>query len=66
MLDAVGNEVNVGDSVVFVHHEHYGSTRNVLRKGVVEKINPKTITIARGKGLDTVNRPSDQFILIKE
>ena len=66
MLDAVGNEVNVGDAVVFVHHERYGSTRNVLRKGVVEKINPKTITITRSKGWDTVNRPSDQFIVIKE
>ncbi|AHY26792.1 hypothetical protein vB_AbaP_Acibel007_21 [Acinetobacter phage vB_AbaP_Acibel007] len=57
-VDAFGNEVNEGDSVVCVVHERYGSTRNILVAGSIVKLNKRTATIDIGKP-DYIIRPSD-------
>jgi hypothetical protein len=60
MKDFCGNELNVGDQVVFIRKENKNSW---LAHGIVEKIHAKMITISSG-GMQYKTYPQDRVYRI--
>lgn len=62
MLDAVGKDITEGCTVAYAHTGRSGT--HTLHTGVVQKINPKTVSIGQGAGHDCLQRKPEQVVVL--